>query len=57
VTHDLRLAERCADRIALLLDGAVVEEGPASQILHNPQTAGARQFLMSEPLEHRGATA
>jgi putative ABC transport system ATP-binding protein len=57
VTHDLRLAEFCADRVALLLDGAVVEEGPPSHILNNPKTAGAKRFLTSEPLEHRGAKA
>jgi ABC-type glutathione transport system ATPase component len=52
VTHDLRLAELCVDRIALLLDGSVVEEGPATQVLHHPTTAAARQFLSSEPVEH-----
>lgn len=57
VTHDLRLAELCADRIALLLDGAVVEEGPASQLLHNPQVDAARGFLSSEPLEQRAGPA
>lgn len=45
VTHDLRLAERCADRVALLLDGAIVEAGPAEQVLHRPATAAARRFL------------
>ena len=49
VTHDLRMAERCADRVALLLDGAVVEEGPAAQLLHHPTTDAAREFLSSEP--------
>jgi len=52
VTHDLRLAELCADRLALLLDGSVVEEGPATQVLHHPTTAAARQFLSSEPIEN-----
>jgi putative ABC transport system ATP-binding protein len=52
VTHDLRLAELCADRLALLLDGSVVEEGPATQILRHPTTAAARRFLSSEPAEN-----
>lgn len=45
VTHDLRLAERCADRVALLQDGRVIEVGPTRQILHNPTTDAAKQFL------------
>lgn len=52
VTHDLRMAERCADRVALLLDGAVVEEGPTTQVLHEPTTDAARLFLSSEPVEN-----
>jgi putative ABC transport system ATP-binding protein len=49
VSHDLRLTERCADRVALLLDGSVVEAGPSSQLLHHPTTDAARSFLASEP--------
>ena len=56
VTHDLRLAEHCADRVALLLEGTVIEAGPAAQILHNPATASARLFLNSGPLENGEAT-
>lgn len=51
VTHDLRIAERCADRVALLLVGAVVEEGPAQQVLHHPATEAARDFLATDPAE------
>lgn len=51
VTHDLRLAGLCADRVALLLDGAVVEVGTADQVLHSPVTAAARLFLTAEPAE------
>lgn len=49
VTHDLRLAERCADRVALLLDGAIVETGPPEQVLHQPETESAKMFLLSDP--------
>lgn len=52
VTHDLRLAEYCADRLALLLNGSVVEEGPAVRVLNHPATAEARRFLSSEPVEN-----
>jgi putative ABC transport system ATP-binding protein len=49
VTHDLNLAERCADRVAVLLEGAVIEEGVTAQVLHHPTTDSARLFLSSEP--------
>lgn len=48
VTHDLRLTERCADRVVFLADGAVVEEGPVSQILNHPETEEVRAFISSE---------
>lgn len=54
VTHDLRLAERCADRVALLLDGTIVEDGPADQVLQRPVTAAARRFLVAEA-DEKGA--
>lgn len=56
VTHDLRLAERCADRVALLLDGSIIEEGPAGRILSSPKTVSARRFLTSEPAAVREVT-
>ena len=51
VTHDLRLTERCSDRVALLLDGSVIEDGNTTQILRHPATELARTFLSSEPSE------
>lgn len=48
VTHDLRLTEHCSDRVVLLLDGAVVEEGDAAQLLRHPVTPEARMFLSAE---------
>lgn len=45
VTHDLRLTELCADRIAFLVNGAVVEEGSVDQILNHPVTPEVRSFL------------
>ncbi len=57
VTHDLRLAEHCADRLALLLNGSVVEEGPAARVLHHPATAEAQQFLSSAPAENGETSA
>ncbi|NIN34947.1 MAG: hypothetical protein GTO60_07540 [Gammaproteobacteria bacterium] len=56
VTHDLRIAERCADRVALMQDGTVIEEGAADQVLHSPTTEEARRFLVMESIENDGET-
>ena len=37
VTHDLSVVAQIADRIIVLYDGAIVEQGPTAQILHEPQ--------------------
>jgi len=47
VTHDLQIAEICADRIALMIGGSVIETGPVSQVLHAPKASASRQFLSS----------
>jgi peptide/nickel transport system ATP-binding protein len=36
ITHDLRLLERMADRIAVMYAGRIVEFGPASRLLDDP---------------------
>lgn len=54
VTHDLRVAEFCADRVAILLDGTIVEEGPADKVLHNPENQQARAFIVTEPVDSGG---
>jgi polar amino acid transport system permease protein len=44
-THQLRFAEEVADRVLLLSGGAIVEEGPAREVLTNPKTLVAQRFL------------
>lgn len=45
VTHDLRIAELCADRVLVMIDGRIVEEGPAVQVLTAPQDPAVREFV------------
>jgi polar amino acid transport system ATP-binding protein len=45
VTHEMSFAEEVADRVVFMDDGVVVEEGPPSVVLKNPQTERARRFL------------
>jgi oligopeptide/dipeptide ABC transporter ATP-binding protein len=37
ITHDLRLLERMADRVAAMYAGRIVEFGPAERLLHAPR--------------------
>jgi ABC-type dipeptide/oligopeptide/nickel transport system ATPase component len=37
ITHDLSTAARFADRIAVMYLGRIVEEGPAGEVVRNPQ--------------------
>jgi polar amino acid transport system permease protein len=53
-THELPFAREVADRIVFMDAGQVVEHGPPAQILLNPSTAKAREFLRlleREPLQ------
>jgi osmoprotectant transport system ATP-binding protein len=45
VTHDIREACRMADRIALLDQGQVVQEGTSRELLERPASDFVRQFL------------
>jgi putative ABC transport system ATP-binding protein len=53
VTHDLRLAERTADRMAFLSGGRILEEGTPQELLQHPRTLELRRFL-AEPGEEGG---
>jgi polar amino acid transport system ATP-binding protein len=45
VTHQMGFAHRIADQIALLCGGQILECGPPSQVLDNPESETTRQFL------------
>jgi tungstate transport system ATP-binding protein len=46
--HQVFQARRLADRIALLLDGQIVEVGPADRVLDAPQDPRTRAFLSGD---------
>jgi polar amino acid transport system ATP-binding protein len=45
VTHEMHFAEDVADRVVFMADGAIVEEGPAEQVMLRPSSERARKFL------------
>jgi len=45
VTHEMAFAREVADRAMLLDAGAVVEEGPARELIDNPRNERTRAFL------------
>jgi polar amino acid transport system permease protein len=44
-THQIRFADEVADRVAFLSGGAILEEGPAHEVLSNPRNPVTARFL------------
>ena len=47
-THDMHQAERIADRVAVMLEGRLIEVGPAEQVFTMPEDPRARKFIEGE---------
>lgn len=45
VTHEIGFARRAADRVVVLADGKIIEDGTPSQVLDDPQMPRTKQFL------------
>ncbi|WP_103173811.1 amino acid ABC transporter ATP-binding protein [Paracoccus sp. SY] len=45
VTHEMGFASQVADRVIFMDGGQIVEQGPPSQVLSNPQETRTRNFL------------
>ncbi len=45
VTHELGFAKEVADEILFMDDGRIIESGPPEELLKNPKTPRAREFL------------
>jgi ABC-type polar amino acid transport system ATPase subunit len=45
VTHEMGFARKIADRIVVLCDGKILEDGPPAQVLGEPRTARMKLFL------------
>ncbi len=49
ITHDLSTAARFADRIAVMYLGRIVEQGPADEVVRNPQHPYTKALLSVVP--------
>ena len=45
VTHEIGFARRAADRVLVLADGKIIEEGPPEQVIDRPQMPRTQAFL------------
>ncbi len=50
ITHDLNLVRKFADRVVIMENGHIVEQGPVSDVFANPQHAYTRKLIDSTPV-------
>ncbi|MDX1656008.1 MAG: ABC transporter ATP-binding protein [Candidatus Competibacteraceae bacterium] len=49
ITHDLTIVRLMADRVCVMKDGAMVEEGPVAELFGDPRHPYTRRLLAAEP--------
>ena len=49
ITHDLGVVRRMADRVCVMTDGEVVEEGPVAQVFDNPRHPYTQKLIDAVP--------
>jgi microcin C transport system ATP-binding protein len=57
ITHDLNLVRRFADRVAVMEDGHIVEQGDVAAVFEAPQHAYTRKLIDSHPERNVSAVA
>ncbi|HEV2634435.1 MAG TPA: ABC transporter ATP-binding protein [Actinocrinis sp.] len=57
ISHDLAVVARLADRIAVMYAGLIVEQGPAEEILADPQHPYTQALIAAVPSIHAKGTA
>ncbi len=48
ITHDLGIVRKIADRVCVMKDGQIVEQGPTAEIFGNPQHPYTKSLLSAE---------
>ncbi len=49
ITHDLGIVRKAADRVAVMTDGEIVEQGPVAQVFDHPAHPYTQMLLAAEP--------
>jgi microcin C transport system ATP-binding protein len=49
ITHDLGIVRAIADRVCVMTQGKIVEQGPVNEIFDDPQHAYTQKLLAAEP--------
>ncbi|RMC33646.1 ABC transporter ATP-binding protein [Paracoccus alkanivorans] len=57
ISHDLGIVRRIADRVCVMKDGEIVEQGPVESIFADPQHDYTRKLLAAEPAGVAGPVA
>jgi len=50
ITHDLNLVRRFADRVIVMENGHIVEQGPVAEVFANPRHAYTQKLIDSRPV-------
>ena len=51
ITHQMSVIEEICDKVAILDEGVIVEEGPVGTVFANPQSAAARRLVFPDGAE------
>ena len=54
ITHDIAVAREASDRVIILRDGTVVEEGATEEVLLRPRESYTQSFIEARALPERG---
>jgi microcin C transport system ATP-binding protein len=49
ITHDLGIVRKMADRVCVMTQGRIVEQGPVAQVFDDPQHSYTQHLLSAEP--------
>lgn len=52
VTHEMKFAEEVADKVVVMYDGVIIEEGTPKEIFSHPKNELTRQFLRRVSLDY-----